>query len=370
MPIVERRARASGAAAAAGTRSASRPIERIRNAAKADLVTNSFATRCRLRRICRPSATIGGHGREVARDEHEVGDAARHLRAAALRDRQPGRLQRRDVVDAVADHRDVAARRRAAPRRRALVLAARSGRRRVARAASAPQLAARRRAARRPSTARADRRCRRRGDRRDGLGPVAREHLQLDALRVGRSRPSRAPPGAAARRARRADELARAGGAAARPRRAGVRRPPSASTRRPAAAARSADASASAAERRSARARRARSATPPSRSALQRRRDENGTCSLDRLRVGREALGDRLERGVARRRRRGVARRAPRSSLRVDARRRQSSTTRSVGSVSVPVLSRQTTSTEASDSIAFSCWASAPRRAIRSAATA
>ena len=40
------------------------------------------------------------------------------------------------------------------------------------------------------------------------------------------------------------------------------------------------------------------------------------------------------------------------------------------GSVSVPVLSVQTRSTEASDSSAFSCWTSAPRRAMRSAATA
>jgi hypothetical protein len=38
--------------------------------------------------------------------------------------------------------------------------------------------------------------------------------------------------------------------------------------------------------------------------------------------------------------------------------------TRSFASVIVPVLSRQITSTEASDSIAFSCCASAPRRAI------
>ena len=46
------------------------------------------------------------------------------------------------------------------------------------------------------------------------------------------------------------------------------------------------------------------------------------------------------------------------------------SATRRCGSVSVPVLSVQTTSTEASDSIAFSCWASAPRWAIRIADTA
>ncbi len=44
--------------------------------------------------------------------------------------------------------------------------------------------------------------------------------------------------------------------------------------------------------------------------------------------------------------------------------------TSSDASVSVPVLSRQSTSTAASDSTAFSCWASAPRLAIRIAATA
>jgi hypothetical protein len=38
--------------------------------------------------------------------------------------------------------------------------------------------------------------------------------------------------------------------------------------------------------------------------------------------------------------------------------------------VSVPVLSTQIVSTDASDSIAFSCWASTPRRDIRTAAAA
>ena len=49
------------------------------------------------------------HAREVAADEHEVGHGARHLRAGALRDRESRRLERGHVVDAVADHRDVAA---------------------------------------------------------------------------------------------------------------------------------------------------------------------------------------------------------------------------------------------------------------------
>src|ERR1035437_9917550 len=46
---------------------------------------------------------------EVAGDKHEVRDAARHLRAAALCDCQPRALQRRYVVDAIAEHRHVAA---------------------------------------------------------------------------------------------------------------------------------------------------------------------------------------------------------------------------------------------------------------------
>ncbi len=45
-------------------------------------------------------------------------------------------------------------------------------------------------------------------------------------------------------------------------------------------------------------------------------------------------------------------------------------TTRRASSVSVPVLSRQITSVEASDSTALSCWLRAPRRAIRIVATA
>jgi hypothetical protein len=35
-------------------------MERIRNAANADLETKSFATRCRFRRIFRPSSTMEG----------------------------------------------------------------------------------------------------------------------------------------------------------------------------------------------------------------------------------------------------------------------------------------------------------------------
>ncbi len=50
------------------------------------------------------------HRGELSADEHEVGDALGDLRARPLGDREPRRLQRRDVVDAVPDHRHVAAR--------------------------------------------------------------------------------------------------------------------------------------------------------------------------------------------------------------------------------------------------------------------
>ena len=58
-------------------------------------------------------AALGDHRRhscEIAANEHDVGDALRHLRAGALRDREPRLLQRGYVVDAVADHRHVVAR--------------------------------------------------------------------------------------------------------------------------------------------------------------------------------------------------------------------------------------------------------------------
>ena len=88
-------------------------------------------------------------------------------------------------------------------------------------------------------------------------------------------------------------------------------------------------------------------------------------------RLDRERRANRIEC-------RGAARRARRRSGRARSRARPSSPPAAVtasstfgsGSVSVPVLSVQTMSTEASDSSAFSCWTSAPRRAMRSAATA
>ena len=248
------------------------------------LVTNSRATRWMLRRIWRPSATIPGTTREVVADEHEVGDRARHLRAGALGDRQARLLQRGDVVDAVADHRDVATGVGQRGHDRALALgrdppdggrgerppradAAGLGRQRLA--------VERRRRARHAGVAR---------DRADGRGRVAGEHLELDLLggeerdRLGRVRPQ--PLGEhheAERPARRRGMRLGVGRRAAasrcvRARARAARRPP------PRARARRAPGRASA--NRSGAPSTSRSS--PRSSALQRRREENGTWATTR----------------------------------------------------------------------------------------
>ena len=138
---------------------------------------------------------------------------------------------------------------------------------------------------------------------------------------------------------------------------------PNASTRRPAsrsAAARSPSAS---------EVEELRRAEPPA-LALDRERavaaiGGERLVVLDRRRLGRDRVRDRAQRRVLRGRAGGEA--AERLGDRLRAR---SPTTRRPGCVSVPVLSRQSTSTAASDSVAFSCCASAPRRASCSAAAA
>ena len=171
----------------------------MRNVANADFVTKSFATRCRLRSTLRPSATQRRNAREVAAHEHEVGDAARHLRAAALRDREPRRLERRHVVDAVADHRDVAAAPPSAPRRRASCPPARCGRSPRApssRRRSAAVVAGRSRAVeRRPVDVDADVG----GDGGDGRRAGRRRAPGCGRPAPGGTRPSRARRRAAAR---------------------------------------------------------------------------------------------------------------------------------------------------------------------------
>ncbi len=143
---------------------------------------------------------------------------------------------------------------------------------------------------------------------------------------------------------------------------------PNATTRRPCACSREAT---------SARGPRGnRSGAPstyevsPSRSALQRRADENGTYSPG------SSAGAPTATAIAS----SVRLRAGELDANRPTSRRTSSgsppfaasteTTRRSAAVSVPVLSRQMTSTEASDSIAFSCCASAPRRASCNAAAA
>ena len=104
--------------------------------------------------------------------------------------------------------------------------------------------------------------------------------------------------------------------------------------------------------------------------ALQRRLDANGTSA-----AGRSASAANADRIASR----VEVRLAALAPYRASARSSSSfitpgagtvSSTFGSGSVSVPVLSVQTRFTDASDSSAFSCCTSAPRRAMRSAATA
>ena len=287
--------------------------------------------------LARPSA---GTTPKSPRDEHEVGDRARHLRA-----RCPGRSPGApafsagtsltpsptiaDVVAAVA--RGVA--------RRALALgrdAADAGRR-AARPRAAPPASLGQRAA-------VERRARAGMPASRAIAPtvagrVAREHLQLDVLARRRRRPSRRrsarsrsasttrPSGRSARRERRRRARRRGSGASAAAERQHA--PAGAASRR--APARRAPVGV----RRSAPARRARAARRRGRarsSAAARRTAPAPTARRGVVAVAEPRVGDRLQRRVARRRARRVARRA-----RAPARPRRrpsagtSSTTRSVG---------------------------------------
>ncbi len=109
---------------------------------------------------------------------------------------------------------------------------------------------------------------------------------------------------------------------------------------------------------------------PPLRTALQRASLENGTLSsAGPASLGKAsaiALAVRLRTGEAAPNRPSALTSSPSSAPAAGT----TPATRSVASVIVPVLSRQITSAAASDSTAFSCCTSAPRRVMRSAATA
>ena len=108
---------------------------------------------------------------------------------------------------------------------------------------------------------------------------------------------------------------------------------------------------------------------PSTRMPLQRRREENGTsCSSAR---GSDGNRSPIARSVVFRTP-ALAAKTARAYARASSSPSAGtiSVTRSRASVSVPVLSRQRTSTDARDSSAFSCCVSAPRRAMRTAESA
>src|SRR4029453_10786431 len=80
-----------------------------RNAAKTDFATKSLVTRWMFRRMFRPLRDHRRHDAELAANQNEVGDRLCHLHAGPLRDPESRGLERRHVVDAVADHGDVVA---------------------------------------------------------------------------------------------------------------------------------------------------------------------------------------------------------------------------------------------------------------------
>ena len=120
--------------------------------------------------------------RELVLEQDDVGDALGHLAAGAHRHRHPRPLQRRHVVDAVADHRRVAARVRSARDQRLLLLGLDPAEDGVAPAPPRP-------APRDPRAARGPRSPRRPSgtptavrDRGDGRPGVAGDQLQVDLL--------------------------------------------------------------------------------------------------------------------------------------------------------------------------------------------
>ena len=206
-------------------------------------------------------------------------------------------------------------------------------------------------------------------DRRHRRGRVAGDHAQLDALASEETRPSRAHPGAAPPTGR-PGRAARARPAGRRSRSSAPVAVPNATTRRPCACSRGSDLR----QRRRAGNRSGAPSTyevSPSRSATPapRRRERH---VLARHLRGSAARRPRSPRACGCAPASSTRTARPRAAPRPGRRRSRPRPRRRAdpAAVSVPVLSRQITSTDASDSIAFSCCASAPRRASCSAAAA
>ena len=314
----------------------------------------------------------GGQQRgEGVVEQHDVGDVPGDGAAAAHRHPDLGRLQRAGVVDAVADHRDVAA------------LPAQRQRR------SAPS--ARARPARRPSGGRRARPGRRRdsscsrpactgsrvgqagagGERGDGVRVVAGEHLERDARprRTGRACSATSGRSSSASATTASGSSAGSDGppVGVAQRRAGIRgrgRRPGRAARRRSGARTCAVRSASAQLRaRAPRGRRAPRSRRRSASALQRSGERERHLVPHGHAVAREALGERALVRFGAPVLRAIAPRASRHRGVVLV-RRPAAPPRAVSRpvVSVPVLSVQTTSTLLTDSTALTRCTSAPCR--------
>ena len=316
------------------------------------------------------------HLAELAADQHEVGDRARHLRPAALRDREPRLLERRHVVDAVAEHADVLAALREHAHDARLVL----GRDPPDRGRRAHRLEQRgvglgQRCGRRARRLRAGMPASRAiAPTVAGLSPettfsatssAAKNATVASALSRSRSARTTIPSG-------RSGSGSGASGAGGGQRRVRGRRARARGARRDASS--DAPLAQRAVARRAApRARRARAGRRRARarsSAGARRtapgRSGSAAASPSARPAAWTASSVELRDGALAAKRPSA--RASRGSSTPSA--GTSATTRSDASVSVPVLSVHMTDTDASDSIALSCCASTPRRAIFAADTA
>ena len=332
-------------------------------AAKTALETNRRATRWMLRRIWRPSSTIGGTSPNSPRTSTRSA-TERAIWAAALGDREARLLQRGHVVDPVAEHRHVAAlgsaRRR--PRLSSGEMRPTAGAAITAAPAARPVggLAS-------PSSAAGSRARRGRGRSPRGRPGVAGEHLEGDVLVAKKATVSAAlgaqplgdddHPERPARRRGTANHSGRGLGQ----RRVGA---PEREHAAPGGRLLARPLKRPGRRRRRARARPAPGA----------RRRSRGRSSAGATRTGpapttpaavwvhQPGIGDGLQRRVARRRAEQPTSESAIASV-CSSTPSQEPTRRpsNVGSVSVPVLSVQTTFTDARDSTAFNCCARTPR---------